>query len=151
MYASRGFACLAIAYFNYGDLPKTTTKFDLEYFEEAVEYLLKQPDVIPDRCGVVCSSMGGEIGLAMSIYLPRVKAVVSIGGSFLNDFTLTYRGRELWQAVKPDPTEYQMDEQLVDIRYTEKGRPTDSVQSAAGSRSTQYYNHHENNSTQIVE
>ncbi|XP_050689217.1 acyl-coenzyme A thioesterase 1-like [Eriocheir sinensis] len=111
MLASRGFACLAIAYFNYDDLPKILTTMDLEYFEEAVEYLLKQPDVIPDRCGVLSSSKGGSFGLAMGIHLAKVTAVVSIGGMLVGDTSTTYQGKELWKGVTLDATLYDLDEQ----------------------------------------
>ncbi|XP_068127979.1 acyl-coenzyme A amino acid N-acyltransferase 2-like isoform X2 [Hyperolius riggenbachi] len=41
--ASRGFAALALAYFAYEDLPKTTNSLDLTYFEEATEFLRNHP------------------------------------------------------------------------------------------------------------
>lgn len=43
--ASRGFAVLALAFFAYEDLPKGLTQLDLDYFEEAVELLLRHPKV----------------------------------------------------------------------------------------------------------
>lgn len=44
--ASKGFAVLALAYYGYQDLPKTPSKhFDLEYFEEALTFLKRQPQV----------------------------------------------------------------------------------------------------------
>lgn len=117
MLASRGFACLAIAYFNYDDLPKILTTMDLEYFEEAVEYLLKQPDVIPDRCGVLSSSKGASLGLAMGIHLPNVTAVVCIGGMLVGDMDATYQGKDLWKAAKLDASLYDFDEQnLITIK-----------------------------------
>ena len=41
--AGKGFAVLALAYYNYEDLPKTLRHVHLEYFEEAVNYLLNHP------------------------------------------------------------------------------------------------------------
>lgn len=108
MLASKGFACLAIAYFNYGDLPKTLTTLDIEYFEEAVEYILQQPNVIPDRCGVLASSKGANVGLAMGIYLKKVTAVMCIGGLLVGDTTTTYKGRELWKPAEMGKA-YEMD------------------------------------------
>lgn len=78
MLASRGFASLALAIFNYDDLPKTTSRIDLDYFEEAVEYLLSRPEVIPDRCGAVAISKSGDIVFSMGTAFPAVKAVVGI-------------------------------------------------------------------------
>ncbi|XP_063889586.1 acyl-coenzyme A amino acid N-acyltransferase 2-like [Scylla paramamosain] len=110
MLASKGFACLAIAYFNYGDLPKVLETLDLEYFEEAVEYILQQPGVIPDRCGIISSSKGANPGLGMGIYLPKVTAVVSIGGKLIGDTPLTFRGQQLWKTLKLDHSYYHIGE-----------------------------------------
>ncbi|XP_075803511.1 acyl-coenzyme A thioesterase 3-like isoform X1 [Microtus pennsylvanicus] len=41
--AGKGFAVLALAYYNYDDLPKSLRTIHLEYFEEAVNYLLSHP------------------------------------------------------------------------------------------------------------
>lgn len=43
--ANKGFVVLALAYYGYQDLPKKPKNLDLEYFEEAVDYLRKQPEV----------------------------------------------------------------------------------------------------------
>lgn len=44
--ASHGFASLALAYFGYDDLPAHLDKVDLDYFEEAADFLLRHPKVI---------------------------------------------------------------------------------------------------------
>uniref|UniRef100_A0A8C5P8R4 SKA complex subunit 1 n=1 Tax=Leptobrachium leishanense TaxID=445787 RepID=A0A8C5P8R4_9ANUR len=41
--ACRGFACLALAYFDYDDLPSFLGIVELEYYEEAIEVLLGNP------------------------------------------------------------------------------------------------------------
>jgi hypothetical protein len=43
--AGKGFAVMALAYYNYDDLPKDMDILHLEYFEEAVNYLLNHPQV----------------------------------------------------------------------------------------------------------
>lgn len=43
--ASKGFVVLALAYLRYPGLPKTPESLHLEYFEEAVAYLRRQPEV----------------------------------------------------------------------------------------------------------
>lgn len=43
--AGKGFAVMALAYYNYEDLPKSIKTLHLEYFEEAVNYLLDHPQV----------------------------------------------------------------------------------------------------------
>lgn len=44
--ASHGFAVLALAYFAYEDLPDKLLETDLEYFEEAADFLLAHPKVV---------------------------------------------------------------------------------------------------------
>ena len=43
--AGKGFAVLALAYYNYDDLPKSMEAMHIEYFEEAANYLLSHPEV----------------------------------------------------------------------------------------------------------
>ncbi|KAM4707501.1 acyl-coenzyme A amino acid N-acyltransferase 1-like [Discoglossus pictus] len=79
--ASRGFASLALAYFAYEDLPNSLQHVDLTYFEEAAQFLLRNPKVAGDGVGVVAVCKGAEIGLAMATYLPQIKATVCINGT----------------------------------------------------------------------
>ncbi|XP_004471347.1 bile acid-CoA:amino acid N-acyltransferase isoform X2 [Dasypus novemcinctus] len=76
--ASRGFASLALAYFKYEDLPSELEQVDLEYFEEAANFLLQHPKVFGPGVGVVSISKGASIGLAMAINLKQVTATVMI-------------------------------------------------------------------------
>ncbi|XP_041436562.1 acyl-coenzyme A amino acid N-acyltransferase 1 isoform X2 [Xenopus laevis] len=90
--ASRGFASLALAYFAYDDLPKQLDVLELEYFEEAAQFLLRNPKVINHGVGVIGVSKGAEIALALACHLPMVKATVCINGTnAIYGFTLTYR------------------------------------------------------------
>jgi hypothetical protein len=43
--AGHGFAVLALAYFRFEDLPENLGDVSLEYFEEAVDFLLQHPKV----------------------------------------------------------------------------------------------------------
>lgn len=43
--ANKGYVVLALAYYGYQGLPKNPKTLDLEYFEEAVNYLRRQPEV----------------------------------------------------------------------------------------------------------
>ncbi|KAJ1166776.1 hypothetical protein NDU88_007172 [Pleurodeles waltl] len=91
--ASRGFATLALAYFGYDDLPKSSKDMDLEYFEEASDLLLAHPKVKGTGIGVVGSSKGAELGLAMAAFLNQVSATVSINGiTAFYGTVLRYRG-----------------------------------------------------------
>lgn len=101
--ASRGFASLSLAFFDYDDLPNTTENLDLSYFEEAVEVLLAVPEVIPDRCGAVANSRSGDILLSMATLLPAVKAVVGVSCSTIAlGSTLIYKGKIFKQGYDMD-------------------------------------------------
>lgn len=111
MLASRGIASLALAYFAHEDLPKTTDHFDLDYFEEAVEILLSQPEVVPDRCGVVAISKATDVACCMATYLTQVKAVVIISGSAIAlDSVITHRGHTLVKGFKLDVRDMSSDQ-----------------------------------------
>uniref|UniRef100_A0A8D2AXU1 Uncharacterized protein n=1 Tax=Sciurus vulgaris TaxID=55149 RepID=A0A8D2AXU1_SCIVU len=80
--AGKGFAVMALAYYNHDDLPQSVDTLHLEYFEEAVNYLLitlrlvKGPGI-----GLLGISKGGELSLAMSSFLKGITAAVIINGS----------------------------------------------------------------------
>lgn len=91
--ASHGFAVLALAYFAYEDLPDKLLEIDLEYFEEAANFLLAHPKIQQPGIGVISVSKGAEIGLAMACYLKQVVATVCINGSsVVLDIPLRYGG-----------------------------------------------------------
>lgn len=48
--ANKGFVVLALAYCAFQDLPKNPKNLDLEYFEEAVTYLRRHPEVNCKSC-----------------------------------------------------------------------------------------------------
>ncbi|XP_069773516.1 acyl-coenzyme A thioesterase 1-like [Narcine bancroftii] len=95
--ANHGFLVLALGYFGYDDLPKNFLKLDLEYFEEAVNFLRRHPKVKGPGVGAIGISKGGDLVLSMTTFLPHVIAGVSIGGCNANtlghlhykDITLT--------------------------------------------------------------
>ncbi|XP_008850129.1 acyl-coenzyme A amino acid N-acyltransferase 2-like [Nannospalax galili] len=90
--ASRGFVVLALAYFAYEDLPNKLLEVDLEYFEDAANFLLAHPKVQRPGIGVISVSKGAEIGLAMACYLKQVVATVCINGSsVVLDLPLRYK------------------------------------------------------------
>ncbi|XP_038640890.1 acyl-coenzyme A thioesterase 1-like isoform X2 [Scyliorhinus canicula] len=82
--ANHGFLVLALGYFGFDDLPKDFINLDLEYFEEAVNFLRQQPKVIGPGVGAIGISKGGDLVLSMATFVPHVTAVVSIGGCNAN-------------------------------------------------------------------
>ncbi|KAI5232049.1 Acyl-Coenzyme A Thioesterase 2 [Manis pentadactyla] len=82
--AEKGFAVLALAYYNYEDLPKDMKTLHLEYFEEAVNYLLKHAEVKGPGVGLLGISKGGDLCLSMASFLKGITAAVIINGSVAN-------------------------------------------------------------------
>ncbi|XP_020857906.1 bile acid-CoA:amino acid N-acyltransferase [Phascolarctos cinereus] len=93
--ASRGFATLALAYFAYEDLPKTAEVVDIEYFEEAANFLLRHPKVLGPSIGIVSISQGAQVGLAMAVFLKQVAAIVCINGFFFSVGCIKYKNENI--------------------------------------------------------
>lgn len=81
MLASRGLAALSLAYFKYKDLPEHLYDLRYEYFEEAIDWLTRQPNVVGSGVGVIAVSKGVENALLMAAYSSKVAAVVCINGN----------------------------------------------------------------------
>ncbi|XP_069330590.1 bile acid-CoA:amino acid N-acyltransferase [Eulemur rufifrons] len=97
--ASHGFASLALAYCGYEDLPPLPEIIDLEYFEEAINFLLRHPKVYGPGIGVVSICKGAEIGLSMAAHLKQITATVLINGpTFIVGVPHVYRG-QIYQPV----------------------------------------------------
>jgi dienelactone hydrolase len=76
--ASRGFATLALAYFNYADLPAELVEIPLEYFRDGMDWLIANAPAPGGRLAVMGASRGGELALLLgSSYPERVAAVVA--------------------------------------------------------------------------
>ena len=74
--ASHGYAALALAYFRYEDLPAKLEAIPLEYFGQAIAWMMKRPEIAPERIGVMGTSRGGELALQVGSMF-QVKAVVA--------------------------------------------------------------------------
>ncbi|XP_070106198.1 acyl-coenzyme A thioesterase 1 isoform X1 [Equus caballus] len=94
--AGKGFAVMALAYYNYDDLPKSMESLHLEYFEEAVNCLLSHPQVKGPGVGLLGISKGGDLCLSMASFLKGITATVIINGSVANvGGALHYKGETL--------------------------------------------------------
>ncbi|KAL2789728.1 acyl-coenzyme A thioesterase 1, partial [Daubentonia madagascariensis] len=82
--AGKGFAVMALAFYNYEDLPKSIENLHLEYFEEAINYLRNHPQVKGPGVGLLGLSKGGELCLSMASFLKGITAAVIINGSVAN-------------------------------------------------------------------
>ena len=77
--ASHGFATLALAYLGYEDRPLCPSSINLDYFEEAVNWLISHPKVLPHGIGMHAICYGSWIALLMASYqIAPIKAVVAI-------------------------------------------------------------------------
>jgi dienelactone hydrolase len=75
--ASHGFAALALAYFRHEDLPPDLSGIPLEYFGQALSWMMQRPEILPDRIAVVGTSRGGELALQLGSMYPQIAAVVA--------------------------------------------------------------------------
>lgn len=82
--AGHGFAVLALAYFKFEDLPKYLQEVHLEYFEEAVDFMLQHPKVKGPGVGLLGFSKGGDLCLSMASFLKGISATVVINTCVAN-------------------------------------------------------------------
>jgi dienelactone hydrolase len=75
--AAHGYAVLQLAYFDAPGLPKDLGLIPLEYFKTGIDWLRAQPNVDPDRVGIVGASIGGEVALAVASHYPEIKVAVA--------------------------------------------------------------------------
>ncbi|XP_028580204.2 acyl-coenzyme A thioesterase 1-like [Podarcis muralis] len=82
--ANHGFVTLALAYYAYEDLPRDMKEFHLEYFEEALNYMLKHPKVKGPGVGLLGHSKGGDLCISMASFLKGVTVTVTINSAVAN-------------------------------------------------------------------
>ncbi|MFZ0639411.1 MAG: acyl-CoA thioester hydrolase/BAAT C-terminal domain-containing protein [Candidatus Acidiferrales bacterium] len=75
--ASHGFTALALAYFRYDGLPPDLEAIPLEYFGNALSWMMMRREISADRIAVVGTSRGGELALQLGSMFPNIKAVVA--------------------------------------------------------------------------
>ncbi|HTQ53654.1 MAG TPA: acyl-CoA thioesterase/bile acid-CoA:amino acid N-acyltransferase family protein [Bryobacteraceae bacterium] len=75
--ASHGFAAFALAYFRYADLPRELAGIRLEYFGEALQWMLERPEIDGGPLAVTGVSRGAELALQLGSMYPAIKAVVA--------------------------------------------------------------------------
>ena len=70
--ASAGYPTLDIAYFGEPGLPSSLKDIPLEYFEKALQWLARQPGVLPHEIYVSGGSRGSEAALLLGVYYPNL-------------------------------------------------------------------------------
>ncbi len=116
--ASHGYAAFALCYFRCAGTPENLERIPLEYFAQALGFMMKRPEIDPSRIGVMGTSRGGELALQLGSMYSPIKAVVAYvpanvrhpsccqGGS---DASWTWHGVPLThislaQAMDPNPS-----------------------------------------------
>jgi dienelactone hydrolase len=75
--ASHGYAAFALCYFHCAGTPDNLERIPLEYFSQALSFMMKRPEVDPDRLAVMGTSRGGELALQLGSMYSPIKAVVA--------------------------------------------------------------------------
>ena len=75
--ASHGYVAFALCYFHCAGTPDNLERIPLEYFGQALGWMMKRPEVDPDRLAVMGTSRGGELGLQLGSMYSPIKAVVA--------------------------------------------------------------------------
>src|SRR5688572_11223870 len=77
IFASRGYAALALAYFRAEGLPRGLVNIPLEYFETAIRWMRAQPWLRDRLLAVWGPSRGGELALLLGATFPEINAVIA--------------------------------------------------------------------------
>lgn len=75
--ASHGFAAFALCYFHCEGRPAELQNIDLEYFGQALSWMMQRPEVAGDRLAVMGTSRGGELALQVGSMYPPIRAVAA--------------------------------------------------------------------------
>jgi acetyl esterase/lipase len=79
--ASHGYVALHVSYFNAPGQTQRLALIPLEYFKTAIDWLRSQPEVDPDRVGIMGTSIGGETALVVASYYSEIKIVIAAAPS----------------------------------------------------------------------
>ena len=107
---AQGFSVLALSYHRAPGQPPHLERIPLEYFGTALAWLRRQPEVDPDRIGILGVSKGAEAALLVATRDPDVAAVVAALPSSV-----------VWQGASFDRSG------PFDSSWSEQGRPLEHV------------------------
>jgi len=77
LFSNAGYPCLAVAYFGTPDTPQNLVMIPLEYFESAITYFLKKPELEGKKLVVYGYSKGGELALLLASRYPQITGVIA--------------------------------------------------------------------------
>lgn len=93
LWASHGYAALAIGYFNAEGKPDILSEIPLETFDDALAWLKANPAVDPDRIAISGTSRGSEAALLTAAANPEIAAVIAVVPSSMVWSGLDFAGR----------------------------------------------------------
>ena len=102
-FAEIGFVGLSLPYTGREGLPKLPEEINLEYFEDAIKWLEKQPEVDPDKIIVMGASRNAELSLVIASTFPKlVGGVIAYAPSSVSwsNTVLPYNSNELKPSWK---------------------------------------------------
>jgi len=102
-FANKGFSGLSLPYTRREGLPNLPEEINLEYFENALEWLEKQPEVDPDKIIVMGASRNAELSLIIASIFPElVSGVVAYAPSSVSwsNTVLPYNSDDLKPSWK---------------------------------------------------
>ena len=77
--ANKGYTVFHLVHVGEGSLPKTWCTIDMDYFDEAFDFMERQASVQTNNIGMTGNSMGGELSMLFASLSTRVKAVAVTG------------------------------------------------------------------------
>ena len=69
--AKAGYGCFSLPYYRQEGLPPLMEEIPLEYFNQAMKWLARQPEVNPDKIIVMGASRNAELALLLAAYYPE--------------------------------------------------------------------------------
>ena len=102
-FAHKGFVGLSLPYTRLEGLPKLPEEINLEYVENAISWLKKQPEVDPEKIVVMGASRNAELALVVASTLPElVSGVVAYAPSSVSwsNTVLPYNSNDLKPSWK---------------------------------------------------
>nr|XP_039273633.1 acyl-coenzyme A amino acid N-acyltransferase 1-like [Styela clava] len=98
--ANHGFVVLALGLYGCPNRPETLDYGDIDYLEEAVDFLSSHTRVRQYDISVVGSSYGGTLGLAVAKFSPKISTVVNINGPVFSSLGIPIRYKsKSWVSV----------------------------------------------------
>ncbi|XP_070829534.1 acyl-coenzyme A thioesterase 1-like [Chaetodon trifascialis] len=100
--ANKGFVVLTVPV---SEKPGKVKEMHLDRFEEAKDFLQRQPKVGSKGVGVISRSKGGDIALTLAAFVPGVEAVVWINSCSANlGLPLFYKKQQILSPLLFDPS-----------------------------------------------